>query len=192
MLHYMPQFWTSDDTDPMERLCIQYGTSMVYPPCTMGAHVSASPNHQTRRVTSFKTRCDVALGGNFGFELDLSRQSEEDLATAKQAVELVKSVRKTLQQGVYTRLENPFTGNFAAWQFVSADGTEAVACAYQRLVMPNPVAHRLFMAGLEENAFYADQESGKVYSGAALMHVGLPIGYLRGDFASRIYRFKKV
>ena len=191
MLHYMPQFWTSDDIDPMERLCIQYGTSRVYPPCTMGAHVSASPNHQTGRVTRFKTRCDVALGGNFGFELDLSRQSEEDLATARQAVELVKSVRKTLQQGRYMRLENPFTGNFAAWQFISADGSEAVACAYQRLTMPHAVSHRLFMTGLQEDAVYVDQDSGPRYSGAALMHVGLPVGYIKGDFASRIYRFKK-
>lgn len=191
MLYYMPQFWTSDDTDPVERLCIQYGTSLVYPPCTMGAHVSASPNHQTGRATAFKTRCDVALGGNFGFELDLSKQTPEDLATAKEAVELVKEVRKTLQQGQYTRLENPFTGNFAAWQFVSSDEREVVLCAYQRLTMPNAIAHRVRMTGLDENARYVDQETGETYSGAALMYVGLPVGYLRGDFTSRIIRLKK-
>lgn len=190
MLHYMPQFWTSDDTDPMERLCIQYGTSMVYPPCTMGAHVSASPNHQTGRVTSFKTRCDVALGGNFGFELDLSKQSAEDLKTAAEAVELVKSVRKTLQQGRYTRLENPFTGNFAAWQFLSADESELVLCAYQRLTMPNPVSHRVRLTGLREDAVYVNQETGERYTGAALMYVGLPLGYLHGDFASCVIRFQ--
>ena len=191
MLHYMPQFWTSDDTDPVERLRIQYGTSLVYPPCTMGAHVSASPNHQTGRVTSFQTRCDVALGGNFGFELDLSKQTQEDLDTAARAVEVVKSVRRTLQQGYYTRLENPFEGNFAAWQFVSRDGREVVLCAYQRLTMPNPVAHRLRMTGLDAQATYVEQETGERYSGAALMYVGLPMGYLRGDFASRILRFTK-
>ena len=191
ILHYMPQFWTSDDTDPMERLTIQYGTSLVYPPCTMGAHVSASPNHQTTRPTPFKTRCEVALGGNFGFELDLSKQSAEDLATAKEMVRQVKRLRRTLQQGRYLRLENPFKGNFAAWEFVSADGSEVVLCAYQRLTMPNPVAHRLRMAGLEPEAEYRDEATGKVYSGAALMRAGLPIGWTRADFVSRVIHFTR-
>ena len=192
MLHYMPQFWTSDDTDAMERLTIQYGTSLVYPPCTMGAHVSASPNHQISRSTSFKTRCEVALGGNFGFELDLSKQTDEDLQTAAQMVQTVKALRKTLQQGRYLRLENPFKGNFASWQFISEDGGEVVLCAYQRLTMPNPVAHRLRLAGLDPEGRYQDEETGRVYSGAALMRAGLPLGWVRGDFVSRVIRFCKL
>ena len=80
MLYYSPQIWTSDDTDPIERLTIQYGTSIVYPPSSMSAHVSASPNHQTGRVTSLNTRGVVAMGGSFGYELDISKLSDAEKA----------------------------------------------------------------------------------------------------------------
>ena len=191
MLHYMPQTWTSDDTDPVERLCIQYGTSFVYPPSSMGAHVSASPNHQTGRVTSIKMRGDVALGGNFGFELDLSRQSAEDIAEAKRMVEDVKRLRGTLQQGTFIRIESPFEGNFAAWQFNSADGQDVVLCTYQRLSMPNQPTHRVFLRGLCPDAKYTDLKNGKTYTGAALMRAGLPLPRPMNDFSSWIYEFKK-
>ncbi len=192
ILYYMPQIWTSDDTDPVERLAIQYGTSMVYPPSAMGAHVSASPNHQTGRSTSIKMRADVALGGNFGFELDLNKLSAEDLDECRKAVETVKAVRGTLQQGEYTRLESPFDGNFAAWQFVGDEGRDVVLCTYQRLVRPNPTCHRVFMKALCPDAHYRDIESGAVYSGAALMHAGLPLPKARNDYSSWIFRFRKV
>ncbi len=191
-LHYMPQIWTSDDTDPVERLAIQYGTSFVYPPSAMGAHVSASPNHQTGRVTAIRTRAEVALAGNFGFELDLNKLSPEDLEECRKAVETVKAVRETLQKGVFTRLESPFEGNYAAWQFAGNEGRDIILCAYQRLVRPNPVSHRVFLRGLDEEAHYRDIESGAVYSGAALMHAGLPLPRAKGDYQSWVYRFEKV
>ena len=190
-LYYMPQIWTSDDTDPVERLTIQYGTSFVYPPSAMGAHVSASPNHQTGRVTSIRTRAEVALAGNFGFELDLNKLSEADLEECRKAVETVKAVRQTLQQGVFTRLESPFEGNYAAWQFVSRDGGDVILCAYQRLARPNPVPHRVFLSGLDWEARYRDTESGTEFSGAALMQAGLPLPPARGDYSSWVLRFKK-
>ncbi len=192
MLYYMPQTWTSDDTDPVERLCIQYGTSFVYPTSSMGAHVSASPNHQTGRKTSMKMRGDVALGGNFGFELDLSRQTPEDIEEARRMVKDVKRLRTTLQQGQFTRLESPFEGNFAAWQFVSADQMDAVLCCYQRLARPNPFTHRVRMAGLQPDAQYRDAQTGKTYSGAALMHVGLPLPFTKNDYASWVFQFRRV
>ncbi len=192
MLHYMPQTWTSDDTDAVERLCIQYGTSFVYPTSSMGAHVSACPNHQTGRSVSFKMRGDVALGGNFGFELDLSRQSKEDIAEFCRMVENVKRLRTTLQQGTFTRIESPFEGNFAAWQFIGADEKDVILCCYQRLAMPNQPAKRVFMRGLCENAQYLDQKSGRVYSGAALMYAGLPLPRPWGDYVSWIFEFKRV
>ena len=192
LLHYMPQTWTSDDTDAVERLSIQYGTSLVYPPSTMGAHVSASPNHQTGRTTSIKMRGDVALGGNFGFELDLSRQTEEDLIEARRMIEDVKRLRGTLQQGEFTRLESPLEGNFAAWQFVSPDRQDVILCAYQRLAQPNPFSHRIFLHGLCPDAAYLDTQTGRRYSGAALMNVGFPLPYLRGDFVSWIFEFRRV
>jgi len=192
MLHYMPQTWTSDDTDAVERLGIQYGTSYVYPTSSMGAHVSASPNHQTGRATSIKMRGDVALGGNFGFELDMSRQTPEDVEEMRRMVSDVKRLRTTLQQGQFTRLESPFESNFAAWQFLSADEKDVVLCCYQRLAMPNQPSHRIFLKGLAADAKYEDAKTGKVYSGAALMHAGLPLPRPMGDFTSWIYEFRRI
>jgi alpha-galactosidase len=192
MLYYMPQTWTSDDTDPMERLKIQYGTSMAYPPSAMGAHVSASPNHQTARVSSMRTRGEVAIGGNFGFELDLSKLSPEDLATAKELVREVKAIRQTVQQGVFTRLCSPFEENFAAWQFISPDGEQAVLCAYRRLAQPDGPVKRFTLRDLAPDALYRDEQSGTVYPGAVLMHAGLPVQFDWGDYQSRVIRFRKI
>ena len=185
MLCYMPQTWTSDDTDAYERIRIQYGTSMVYPCSAMGAHVSAVPNHQTGRVTPFKTRCEVALGGNFGFELDLSRISQEDLETAREAVARVKRLRGVLQRGSYSRLVSPFENrNFAAWQYVSEDGARAVLCMYQPHVEPNGRPFSVRMTALEPETFYRRVDRGEVWSGAALMNMGVPVEFPRYDFAS--------
>ena len=192
LLYYMPQTWTSDDTDPVERLKIQYGTSMAYPPSAMGAHVSASPNHQTGRMTSMRMRGEVAIGGNFGFELDLSKLSPEDLETAKALVREVKAIRQTVQQGTFTRLLSPFEGNCTAWQFMSADREQAVLCAYKRLAEPDAALQRFTLRDLEEEALYRDQESGAVYPGGVLMHAGLPVKFDRGDYQSRVIRFEKV
>ena len=190
MLYYMPQTWTSDDTDARERTRIQYGTSLIYPCSAMGAHVSAVPNHQTGRITSFQTRCDVAMGGNFGFELDLSKQTEEDLATAKKAVDMVKKLRATMQQGVYTRLLNPFENEGrAAWQFT--DDKTVIVCVYVDHQQPNPQPHRVKLAGLDAEALYVDEEHGITASGAALMNMGLIMPPYCGDFATKVYVFEK-
>ena len=190
-LYYMPQIWTSDDTDPIERLKIQYGTSFVYPPSAMGAHVSASPNHQTCRETSITTRAHVALSGNFGFELDLNQLTEAEFEEVKQVVALVKDVRGTLQKGEFTRLESPFgPGNYVAWQFISADRSEAFLCAFRVMAEPNQVCHRLYMKNLCETTVYTDTATGKRYTGGALMYAGLPVLRQRGDYNSMIFRFK--
>ncbi len=190
MLHYMPQTWTSDDSDACERVYIQYGTSLIYPCSSMGAHVSAVPNHQTCRVTPFQTRCDVAMGGNFGFELDLSKQSEEDLATAKKAIETVKKLRVTMQQGTYTRLLNPFENEGrAAWQF--ADDERVIVCIYNQRNQPNEQPHRVKLSGLEPAAIYEDLEHGIRASGAALMNMGLIMPWAWGDHNTWVYHFEK-
>lgn len=190
MLYYMPQTWTSDDTDAVERLGIQYGTSFAYPASAMGAHVSAVPNHQTGRVTSMKMRGDVALGGNFGFELDLSKLSNEDTETARQLVEQVKSVRELTQKGEFTRLLSPFEGRYTAWQFVSEDRSEALLCTYRALVKPATSPIQVRMQGLNPAATYVDEE-GNAYNGAVLMYKGMWIA-LRGDFSSKIVHLKKI
>ena len=188
----MPQIWTSDDTDPVERLKIQYGTSFVYPASAMGAHVSASPNHQTGRSTSVKMRADVALGGNFGFELDLNTLTDEEIERVRSTVELVKRVRTTLQKGTFTRLESPFEGNYAAWQFVSENGEDVIACTYRKMTMPNPYPKKFFLKGLDEKANYRHAETGNVYTGSALMHAGIVFSGVWGDYQSAVYTFRKI
>ncbi len=187
ILHYMPQTWTSDDTDAGERLRIQYGTSFVYPASAMGAHVSAVPNHQTGRTTAMQMRCDVALGGNFGFELDLSKLSAEDKRTAARYVERVKKLRHLTQQGRFIRLISPFEGAYAAWQFADEDKKEALLCVYRTLYQPNTPPIRVRMEGLLPQGIYADEE-GKRYAGAVLMNRGLWL-YLPGDFTSKTVHF---
>lgn len=121
MLYYMPQTWTSDDTDGVERLKIQYGTSIVYPVSTMGAHVSAVPNHQVGRKTSLEFRGDVAMSGNFGYELDLTTFTPEEVEIAKAQIASYKEIRGLVQQGDLYRLLSPFEGNETSWMFVSED-----------------------------------------------------------------------
>lgn len=189
MLYYMPQTWTSDDTDAAERVRIQYGTSLLYPCSSMGAHVSAVPNHQTGRVTPFHTRCNVAMGGNFGFELDLTRLSEEDLRCAREAVARVKKLRNTLQQGEYTRLISPMDGRGrSAWQFT--DGQRVIVCIYQDAASPNPQPWHVKLAGLRENAVYEDEEHALKCSGGALMNIGIPVPRAGKDHESWVYCFE--
>ena len=108
ILSYMPQVWTSDDTDAVERVKIQYGTSFIYPYSTMGCHVSACPNHQLGRTTPFDMRCNVAIPGQFGFELDLNKCTEEELEIAKKAVEDYHCLGEVFHKGDLYRLRSPF------------------------------------------------------------------------------------
>jgi len=188
-LCYMPQIWTSDDTDAVERLGIQYGTSIVYPAAAMGAHLSAVPNHQTTRVTDFEMRANVALAGNFGFELDLTRFTDEEKRQAAEAVSRIKRLRGTLQQGEFTRLESPFEGNYTAWQFISEDRQQVIFCAYKLMEQPNLPVHRVRLAGLERGAVY--EANGRAYTGGELMSIGFTLPDSRGDFKSFVVEFTK-
>lgn len=192
MLYYMPQTWTSDDTDAIERLYIQYGTSIVYPVSTMGAHVSAVPNHQVHRITSLKMRGDVAMSGNFGYELDLTKFTADDDTEVKRQVQAYKSVRQLIQFGEMYRLRNPFEGNDASWMFVSEDGTEAIALLFQILAKPNAPFDRLRLRGLDPEADYEAVDTGIVYGGDELMRIGINVPEMIGDFQSYVVAFKKV
>ena len=190
ILYYMPQTWTSDDTDASERVRIQYGTSLIYPCSSMGAHVSDVPNHQTRRITPFHTRCNVAMGGNFGFELDLNKISEADLLCGKQAVETVKKLRQTMQQGIYTRLVNPFISNGdSAWQF--HDDKRVIVCIYQNATAPNRLPWRVKLEGLDDDAVYVDADHNMRVTGAALKNIGIAVRRDAGDHESWLYCFEK-
>ena len=190
MLYYMPQTWTSDDSDAVERMFIQYGTSFVYPPCAMGAHVSAVPNHQTGRTTAMQTRGDVALGGNFGFELDLSQLSDADAETVCRLIEREKQVRTLVRTGEFTRLLSPFDHPYAAWQFRARDNSEALICAYRLMTRPATPHLLLRASGLDESAVYMDDD-GNTCSGAALTRYGLWL-HLPGDFTSKVIHLRRI
>ena len=190
MLYYMPQTWTSDDSDAVERMFIQYGTSFVYPPCAMGAHVSAVPNHQTGRTTAMQTRGDVALGGNFGFELDLSQLSDADAETVRRLIEREKQVRTLVRTGEFTRLLSPFDQPYAAWQFRARDNSEALICAYRLMTRPATPHLLLRASGLDESAAYMDDD-GNTCSGAALTRYGLWL-HLPGDFTSKVIHLRRI
>jgi len=192
ILHYMPQTWTSDNTDAISRLRIQYGTSLVYPISTMGAHVSAVPNHQVHRMTSLETRGAVAMSGNFGYELDLTKMSEDEKAEVKRQVAEYKEIRHLVQFGSLYRLRSPFEGNDTAWMMVSEDGSEAFAVYVRVLAEPNAPFDWVQFKGLDAAAKYRLVGSDVVYGGDQLMYAGLPVPRLHGDYRSHMWRFVRV
>jgi alpha-galactosidase len=191
MLYYMPQTWTSDNTDAVARLKIQYGTSLVYPISAMGAHVSAVPNHQVHRITSLEMRGHVAMSGNFGYELDLTKLSEEEKAIVKQQVAFYKDIRRLVQFGTFYRILSPFEGNETAWMFVSEDKSEAFVAYFRMLAEANAPLSFLRLKGLDPNKNYEIIGSGEVYGGDELMYAGLNVPRRRGDFISVIWRLKE-
>ncbi|MDO3680878.1 alpha-galactosidase [Paenibacillus ehimensis] len=192
MLYYMPQTWTSDDTDAVERLKIQYGTSMVYPVSSMGAHVSAVPNHQVGRITPLTTRGDVAMSGNFGYELDLTKLPAEEKDIIKQQVALYKENRRLIQNGDLYRLKSPFSGNETAWMLVSEDRREAMVFYFQVLGVPNGPLRRLRLKGLQTELDYRVSGFEDRYRGDRLMQIGLPIPPLDGDYKSVWFKLTAV
>lgn len=192
MLYYMPQVWTSDNTDAISRLKIQYGTSLVYPTITMGAHVSAVPNHQVHRQTSLAIRGHVAMSGNLGYELDLTKLSAKEKTVIKQQVALYKEIRHLIQFGVFYRLLSPFTSNQTAWMFVAEDQSEAVVGYYQVLAEPNAPLCSVRMKGLHSDFRYRHVETEKIYGGDELMYSGMAIPVQKGDFVSVFWRFEKI
>lgn len=203
MLYYAPQCWTSDDTDAVERLKIQYGTSMVYPVSSMGAHVSACPNHQLGRTTPLATRAAVALFGTFGYELDLNRLSAEECAQITRQVAFAKQWRQVVQFGTFWRLQSPFAGNEAAWMTVSPDRNTALVGVYRVLQEVNAGFRRVRLAGLDPDRLYrvtAPDGTARCHYGDELMQAGLvtsdgscgenPTG--EGDFLARLYRLEAV
>ncbi|MGL4864025.1 MAG: alpha-galactosidase [Cetobacterium sp.] len=214
MLYYMPQTWTSDDTDAVERIKIQYGTSLCYPVVSMGAHVSAVPNHQTNRITPIKTRGNVAIFGAFGYELDLNKITDEEKEIVKKQIEFFKENRELIQFGDFYRLVSPFEKklNDAAWMVVSKDKKEALVAKYKILSVPNAGYESLLLSGLNEDYLYSVeslQVQGESYYGDELHSSGLifkepsfsDLGNLQiegeldsliGDFKSCLIKLKSI
>lgn len=191
MLYYMPQTWTSDDTDAIERLKIQFGTSLVYPSASMGCHVSAVPNHQVHRNTPLETRGVVAMAGNFGYELDITKLTGEEKEVIKDQVKLYKEIRKTVQFGDVFRLLSPFESNEVAWMNISKDKSEIVVNYVKQYAEPNKWNKPLKLAGLEEETKYEIVGEDIVLGGDELMNIGLVIPQLNGDYASKQWVLRK-
>lgn len=191
MLYYMPQTWASDNSDACDRAKIQYGTSLVYPTLTMSAHVSRVPNVVNGRTTPLKSRCDIAMMGQFGFEFDLAKLTDEELEFLKGAVQSFKKYRNTIHFGDMYRLKSPFEGNNAVWQFVSRDRSEVLVIVFNTLSEVNGAFHTLKLENMDNDAVYRDEENGCEYSGAFLEQMGINFRNT-ADFSTKVFCFKKV
>lgn len=194
MLYYAPQTWTSDNTDAIERLKIQYGTSLVYPLSSMGSHVSAAPNHQLMRNTSLSTRANVAYFGTFGYELDPRILLQDEKAEIRKQVEFMKKNRSLLQFGTFYRLLSPFENKEAAWMVVSKDRSKAIVGYYRPLQEVNERFRRLLLQGLDPDLLYTIEGRSYEAYGDELMHVGLITTDLscqeqtdEGDYVSKLF-----
>ena len=189
MLYFSPQIWTSDDTDAIERIKIQYGTSLCYPASAMGAHVSDCPNHILGRTAPFATRGDVALVGTFGYELDVTRIPEEDREAIPGQIAKFKKFNPLVRTGDWYRLGNPFEDDsFDAWMFIAKDRSEAVFTFVQILNRPSTPSRRILLRGLDPKKVYRNEDTGEIRLGETWMKGGVIVG-AQGDFASRTMHF---
>lgn len=192
MAYYNPQIWASDDSDAIDRLSIQYGTSLVYPQSMMTSHVSVSPNEQNGRITPFNTRGVVAMWGDLGYELDLTKMSKEDRQAVKEQVAEYKKIRKVTQYGTFYRLKSAQTSNQCAWETVSLDKNETVLSVVRVMASAQPDLTKTKLVGLDPQKHYEDQETHEVYGGDELMNLGLYDPVERGDFKAKMYHFKAI
>ena len=194
MMYYTPQIWCSDNTDAIDRLRIQYGTSFGYPVSVVGSHVSAVPNHQTGRKTPLHTRGVVAMSGTFGYELNLMKLSEEEKQEIREQIAEYKSYAPIIQNGLYYRLSDPTTEEICAWEFVHTDEKEqckVLLNVVMQVVHGNMTVNYVKLQGLEETAVYREEKSGKRYTGAALMYGGMPLPIEPGEYQAYQYCFVK-
>ena len=194
MMYYTPQIWCSDNTDAIDRLRIQYGTSFGYPVSVVGSHVSAVPNHQTGRKTPLHTRGVVAMSGTFGYELNLMKLSEEEKQEIREQIAEYKSYAPIIQNGLYYRLSNPTTEEICAWEFVHTDEKEqskVLLNIVMQVIHGNMTVNYVKLQGLEETAVYREEKSGKRYTGATLMYGGMPLPIEPGEYQAYQYCFVK-
>ena len=205
MLYYTPQIWCSDNTDAVERIKIQYGTSFAYPSCTVGSHVSAVPNHQTGRMTELATRAAVAMAGSFGYELDLNLLTEEEKEQVREQIKNYHRFEMLIRQGRYYRLTDVWQKKeYAAWEYCRPDGSEALVTVVTLDTQCNPATEYVKLRGLGEDKKYRVEVVGmqtggengqringtpnsvepEYYTGAQLVHAGLPVPRLGNEYKS--------
>ncbi len=187
MLYYSPQIWCSDCTDAIERLEIQWGTAMVYPLSTMGAHVSDCPNHATGRTTSFATRGQVALAGTFGYELDVTKIAPEQREQIKGQVKLYHKYNNLIREGDYYRIASTADGkDYDCYMVVSKDKKQAVVSFVRILNHLSRFHQKIRLKGLDEGMRYHRADTNEVYYGSTYMNAGIEISGADGDFAGQL------
>ena len=204
MLFFSPQIWCSDDTDAIERLSIQEGTSLVYPLSTMGAHVSDCPNHTVGRVTPFETRGHVALAGTFGYELDVTKIPQSDVEMIPKQVKMYHKYNDLVREGDYYRIASYRENRlFDCYGVVAKDKSEALFTYVQVLNCPSSAARRICFKGLSPRQRYTLVTEGSlkdtlsetadgIYTGEYLMKVGIFVPGLWGDYKSVLFYLKSV
>lgn len=198
MLYYAPQTWTSDNTDAMERIKIQYGSSLVYPLISMGSHVSESPNQQVFRETALETRANVAYFGNLGYELDVNKLSDVEKEEIKKQIQFYKENREVFQFGEFYRIKNPYNNNISAWMVKSNDEKTIILGCYKLLNHANEGKERVKLFGLDKDGDYKlSYPYEKEFKGDELMNVGISMNddYFcnsGNDFSSVLYLLRKI
>ena len=189
-MYYFDQYWNSDNSDAIDRLKIQYGTSLVMPAIMQGAHVSKSPQYPQVRHTPHQTRGHVAMTGQFGFESDLSKATDEEIREMQEMVALRKKIENVVNFGDMYRLDSPFEKNYSSVEFLSEDKCHAVlfhCCVHGK---HNGIGHYVKMQNLDPDATYVCEETGMEYSGSVLCNHGLMFMH-RKDYESHLYNFYK-
>ncbi len=190
MLYYSPQIWTSDTTDAVERLKLQYGTSIVYPFSTMGSHISAVPNHQMGRTTPFSMRSNVAVMGQFGFELDVNTLTPEEIEQAKESVKFYKEYGSIMHTGECYRICSPFDSDMSVIEFISSDKNTVLVNICSKIARANAPFKRFVLKNLEDDAIYVEKKSGIEVTGGELCSIGIP--FINGkEYNSEILVFNK-
>ena len=198
MLYYAPQTWTSDNTDAMERIKIQYGSSLVYPLISMGSHVSESPNQQVFRETTLETRANVAYFGNLGYELDVNNLWDVEKEEIKKQIQFYKENREVFQFGEFYRIKNPYNNNISAWMVKSNDEKTIILGCYKLLNHANEGKERVKLFGLDKDGDYKlSYPYEKEFKGDELMNVGISMNddYFcnsGNDFSSVLYLLRKI
>ncbi|MCM1135896.1 MAG: alpha-galactosidase [Clostridium sp.] len=193
MLYYSPQIWCSDDTDAIERLKIQEGTALIYPLSTMGAHVSDCPNHVLRRTVPFETRGHVALAGTFGYELDVTKISEEEREMIPEQVAMYHKYNDLVREGDYYRVASYSENHYYdCYGVVRKDKGEALYTFVQVLSRPNYHSRRICFKGLDADKRYQIEGEEEIYTGDVLMKAGYLVQNLPGDFKSRLIHMVEV
>lgn len=194
MLYYSPQIWCSDNTDAVNRLTIQYGTSFFYPISSVGSHVSICPNHQTGRTVPFQTRGDVALAGSFGYELDLGKISDEEKEQVKEQIAQFHASYDLTHEGDYYRLSTLENDDFMAWAFVAKDKSRAMLTLVKTQSEGNPVPTHVYMKGLDKNKTYKcclKNDISVINSGAAFVNAGITIPWIMMQYESVMIQFEE-